>query len=569
MEEKRVARGTKSEHGAVVLRAGTRELWLRKRGGPSFGDRTLRALIGQELDCEGTLAGPTLILDRWKEVAMAKPAKARASGRASRAKKTRARAVGKKLLAKTAAPLTDADKIRHVVLLMLENRSFDQMLGGLQASIPAIDGVLPPGRSNSAGGIAFPQQPGAARKVDPDPQHATPHVLRQLAGGNGGFAADYAAAFPATSASQRQQVMSYFADGSLPALHALARSFVVCDRWHSSVPGPTWTNRLFAMSGTSAGIVDMPSGPLDLGKHAYGQPSVFRRLAEAKRSYRIYFGDFPLALLLSDQRSPSSAKHFRPLDRFFADAAGDEKRFPDFAFLEPDYLWPGANDDHPPHDVAKGQKLIARVYRALRANPALWASTLLLVTYDEHGGFYDHIAPPPAPPPDGKHTEYSFDRLGVRVPAVLVSPWLASGVCHSAFDHTSLLRLLQRKWSLGSLGLRTAAANDPLHEVALLPAARTDTPATLPVPAEKKVAAKGLAKAAAAPPLSDHQQAIVALSQALAPSAAKAASKGAKGAKRAPSRAPKTSAPAPSAAAAARSTHQRTVAFFKARGVKL
>jgi hypothetical protein len=119
----------------------------------------------------------------------------------------------------------------------------------------------------------------------------------------------------------------------------------------------------------------------------------------------------------------------------------------------------GQNDDHPPHDIMRAEKLIADVYNSIRANDPLWKSTLLIVFYDEHGGFYDHVEPPAAVPPDDHHEEYTFDQLGVRVPAILISPWVSRCVEPTQFDHTSVLRYLTDKWDLGPLGRRTAVAN--------------------------------------------------------------------------------------------------------------
>jgi hypothetical protein len=119
------------------------------------------------------------------------------------------------------------------------------------------------------------------------------------------------------------------------------------------------------------------------------------------------------------------------------------------------------NDDHPPHDVMRAEKLIADVYNALRGNEELWRSTLLVIFYDEHGGFYDHVSPPSASPPDDHREEYAFDRLGVRVPALLISPWVDSRIEHTLFDHTSLLRYLTEKWQLRPLpSRRVAEANN-------------------------------------------------------------------------------------------------------------
>jgi phospholipase C len=369
-------------------------------------------------------------------------------------------------------------QIRHVVVLMLENRSFDHMLG----AVPGVNGVSA-NWTNSDGQNTYAQtalswRDPLAREVKPDPKHETPNVLRQLADDNGGFVLDYARTYPDSTSAQRHKIMSYYPLGSLGPLHVLARTFAVCQRWHASVPGPTWTNRLFAMSGTSLGRVRMPGPP------NYGQPSVFLRLFQANRVARVYYGDVPLALLLDDQRvgvpelGYDAKSTYYPMSMFKYHATVRENRFPHFTFIEPAYTL-FANDDHPPHDPIRGQRLVAEVYNALRANQRLWRSTLLVILYDEHGGFADHVSPPRAEPPDEHQEEYTFDRLGVRVPAVFVSPWLAPQICDEVFDHTSLLRALTEKWGLGPLGARTAKAADVFAALQKTAAPREDTPAAL------------------------------------------------------------------------------------------
>jgi phospholipase C len=427
-------------------------------------------------------------------------------------------------VARAAAP---ADPFRHVVLLVLENRSFDHMLGALEPVVAGLDGVpagAPPRTNPDVAGAPVAQLAVAAPVVDPDPKHETPNVLNQLDDANGRFVKDYERAYPTLSAAQKQAVMAYHGLDTLGPLHALGRAFAACDQWFCSVPGPTWTNRLFAMSGTSRGRVKMPEGIFHPNLHRYAQPSVFRRIEEAGRSPRIYFGDFPLALLLADRRRPLAALKFRRLPAFFEDTAGAEADFPDFAFVEPRYML-DPDDDHPPHDVGAGQALIGEVYAAIRANRPLWESTLLVIAYDEHGGFYDHVAPPAGVPPDAHHEEYTFDRLGVRVPVVLVSPWIAPQVVHTRVDHTALLRSLQVRWGLGGMGQRVAQAPDVLGTVHLTIAPRSDTPALARPAAARRV--RGAPRRSLAPAqLNDHQRAIVAFSaylesQTVAPAAQK------------------------------------------------
>lgn len=377
---------------------------------------------------------------------------------------TRVEATKRRSLETSAIAAMDAasDGIEHVVVLMLENRSFDNVLGALRFAIPGLDGLpeCAPWRTNRTIGNVYEQKEGAANVVDPDPPHEHDEVLRQLRDGNKGFAQSYAnsIADPDGKSAKVAQTMLAFGVDRLPSYHAIARRAVVCNRWFSSVPGPTWTNRLFAMSGTSLGRVKMPESLFDLNLHAYDQPSVFRRLIEAGKSYRIYCGDVPLALLLEDQRTLPSLRRMKDLDEFAADFASTDE-FPEFAFIEPRYLGDEADDYHPPHDVMNGESLVAEVYDALAANPDRFARTLLVITFDEHGGFYDHVVPPETIAPDDHHDEFDFKRLGVRVPTLLVSPRLAPGVDDTLYDHTSLLRYLQAKWRLGDLGRRVAAAN--------------------------------------------------------------------------------------------------------------
>jgi phospholipase C len=215
--------------------------------------------------------------------------------------------------------------------------------------------------------------------------------------------------------------------------------------------------------------------------YVYSQPTVYERLEESRIPWRIYVGDFPQSFLMTAQWP--YAGNYAPMANFVHDAAGDPKSFPAYTFIEPSF---GAsqNDQHPPYDVWLGEALLGTVYNALRSNAALWNTTLLVVLYDEHGGFYDHVDPKTVNPglsiaPD-EHTDgFNFRTFGVRVPALLVTPWIGRGVLHTEFDHTSLLNYAIHKWNLGPLGLRAAAANN--FATALLGASRTDTPESIPV----------------------------------------------------------------------------------------
>jgi phospholipase C len=412
------------------------------------------------------------------------------------------------------------DPIEHVVVLMLENHSFDQMLGGMKAEVADIDGVDPsaPHANSDDAGRVYSQAPTSAPAIKPDPKHDTPNVLNQLANNNGGFVLDYCSN-PTTTPAQRQQIMSYYPAGALPALHELARHFVVCDRWFCSVPGPTWTNRFFVHSGTSLGRVKMPNNlfsdpALYVG---YDQDTIFDRLNERGIDWRVYYGDIPHSLVMSHQRRPENAVRHRLMAEFYADAADAGNPFPPYAFIEPRYYWPNQNDDHPPHQTARAEQLIADVYNALRGNEALWQTTLLVVLYDEHGGFYDHVSPPPTVPPDGHQEEYTFDRLGVRVPALLASPWVDPGVVHTAYDHTSLLRYLSDKWGLAPLTERVTRANSFADVIRTDGTPADNAPASITLPAgQQSLAVAGIAAISdMAEPMNEHQKSLLAFSSAL------------------------------------------------------
>jgi phospholipase C len=390
------------------------------------------------------------------------------------------------------------DPFRHVVVLCLENRSFDHMLGDFASVDSACDGVVrgPNARFNDTsqlGRILQAPNSTATFPRNADPKHELDDVLAQIGTRQGvpmgGFAEDFAKKHRKLSAAAMKgalnQVMGYFpmgssaASDSLPVLQGLAREFVVCDHWHASVPGPTWANRFFLLSGTSRGFVEMPStGNLDPLFRSYSQETLFDRLDSVKRSWKIYHDGIPQSIVLS--RLHNRFGNYHEMDRFIQDCAGFADSFPEFSFIEPRYFGSRENSQHPPSNIFAGEALLASVYQALRSNQALWESTLLVVTYDEHGGFYDHLTPGAALSPDTLNSEYAFNRLGVRVPTLLISPWLNRGLLQQTYDHTSLLKHLAVKWGFPPLGNRAAAAADFADEwrPLLRTTPRTDVPAS-------------------------------------------------------------------------------------------
>jgi phospholipase C len=377
--------------------------------------------------------------------------------------------------------------IQHVIVLMLENRSFDHMLGNLRAADYAVDGLT--GREgNYADPVAQTGQHFVTNgspyvpDVDPSPSHEFHDVMLQIyrqfivpnkiTTHNDGFAYDYAKV--AHDVSQAGKVMQCFGSDQLPALHTLAREFAICDKWFSSLPGPTWPNRFFVHCATSGGYVDN-------ALRAYDMRTIFQNLSDAQVSWRVYYHDIPQSLALTNQRQYAT-RYYEAIGAFFRDCT--ENTLPGYSFLEPRYFNGGANranDQHPIHGVAAGDNLIADVYEALRSSPA-WENTLLLITSDEHGGFYDHVLPPSAVNPDGKNApEFDFSVLGVRVPAVVVSPFIpARTIDSTVYEHSSVAATLRKLFRLPRpLTKRDDSANT-FDSVLTLSTPRTDCPTHLP-----------------------------------------------------------------------------------------
>ena len=426
---------------------------------------------------------------------------------------------GATLVKASATPATDP--IKHVVVLMLENRSFDQMLGGMTRFNPQAEGVKKgaPNSNTSSDGRTIPQAPGAAWIHKRDLNHEHDGTMLQMGSKSAamsGFVKSFQLRYPDATPDELDQVMAYYdcgdkpEDDALPALHALARNFPVCDHWFSSLPGPTWQNRFFVHSGTSLGHLKMPTQQTPQDMNIYYQETIFDRLSDANINWKIYHDGIPQSIVLTRLLTRYlSFRGYDGMDNFFTQAAGDADDFPDYAFIEPNYFGADENDQHPPTDVRQGEQLIAQVYNTLRANPALWESTLLVVTYDEHGGFYDHVPPPASVAPDSHTAEWAFDCLGVRVPTILVSPWIDPGVISTVFDHTSLLRYLCEKWNLPPLGNRMQAGAGNLRantfgpELLKRQTPRQDTPEKIGVPLVKA------AKSNSVPPIEGARESLV------------------------------------------------------------
>jgi phospholipase C len=387
------------------------------------------------------------------------------------------------------------DKVQHIVVLMMENRSFDHMLGGLKAKDDRIDGLTGNESNPDTLGNSVKVQPIAEfqGQLDPDPDHHFPAAdLQIFNGANGDPRVPNMQGFVKSYFQQRKDVehshkiMYYFTPEKLPVLTTLATEFAVFNGWFSSIPGPTICNRAFAHYGTSFGQVSM--NMFYLKKPVL---SIYERMVQAGHTAKIYYYDQASSTMEIVNLLKRQPKLFATYLQFLRDCKTG--KLPEYSFVEPNYSDHDgdggeviASDQHPDHNVQAGEMLIAEVYNAIRRNQALWETTALLIVYDEHGGIYDHV-PPPSCLPDGYSANaadtgttrpFAFDRLGVRVPAVLVSPWVPKGtvVDGRVFEHASIPNTVTN-FFLGDYADRTPRerASQTFLDVLSLPKLRTDT----------------------------------------------------------------------------------------------
>jgi phospholipase C len=405
--------------------------------------------------------------------------------------------------------------VQHVVILMLENRSFDHMLGFLYTA----EGNVSPTGQPYEGLTGNESNPGAAgpavtvSRIEPatpnayfrpgaDPGEGYMATNDQLYGSMTapanetepptcqGFVKDFAytlswqarqgrSILPGTVAAD---IMGCFTPEALPVLSGLAKGYAVCDHWFASVPTETLPNRAFACAATSQGHMDDKT-------HTFTAPSIFGLLGGHGLRWGIYgYTAEPLTKSTFTDIAQAPGGTIGLFANFTAAAAAGT--LPAFTFLEPSWGSAG-NSQHPNYDVALGEQFIHDVYEAVRGGPG-WPQTLLVITYDEHGGCYDHVPPPSgATAPDATVGEFNFGftRFGVRVPTVLVSPLIEAGTVlrvpagTTPFDHTSILKTVQQRWNLPSLTARDAAAPGA-GDVLTLATPRTDDPlAGVTVPA--------------------------------------------------------------------------------------
>jgi phospholipase C len=406
--------------------------------------------------------------------------------------------------------MAGTQRIQHVVVLMLENRSFDHIFG-YRAGVNGLSGnefnLLKPSKPVSARNPAFYVSNGApfAVPVGQGPAHSfTDANIQQYNNKNGpargfpasnsGFVASYhteltfADRVPDVTGEEIRVVMEAFAPGRLPSIGALADAFCVCDNWYSDGPGPTQPNRLYIHAGTSAGYV------INDWSHTFNFRTIYNSLQDTGYTWATY--DFDQNEVKEFSQVNTQKSCFRDFTTSFASDVQSNK-LPSYSFIIPRFLNADlpANSQHPPQDARYGDNLIADVYDALAANPDVWRNSVLIVLYDEHGGLYDHAIPPSVgvPNPDGINSpppgvtaswvpQFAFDRLGFRVPVIIASPWVARGrVDSTRYQHTSVLATLKVLFGLPSfLTRRDASANSFDSLFSELSAPRTDTPATLP-----------------------------------------------------------------------------------------
>ena len=426
-----------------------------------------------------------------------------------------------------------ASAITNVFVLMLENHSFDHIFA--MSGIAKIRAATT-ADSNKYYGQTYFVKDGAPASMTTDPGHEFADVAEQLFADNGGFAINYATSLSEDTGVPAKDhigdIMACFhTETQLPVIWQLANEYAICDQWFSSMPGPTWPNRFFVHGASSAGLDRSPKTleEAEWESHLRGfcfeHGSIYQALTKAGHQWRLYSdfcnryrdsaelmhgGWIPQVASLNgisigDVQPLDSSRHSTTWADNFANDL--QKDYPyAYTFIEPNFgrsffdkqpPYPGpsykeGSSQHPEDDPYGGECLIKAVYEAIRNSP-LWNTSLLVIVYDEHGGFYDHVPPVVATPPGDSNVNqltalngFDFKLSGVRVPAVVVSPLIAKGtVDHTVYDHTSILATLQRMLGMGHLTHRDEAANDlrPLFEHSAL-RADEDCPRTLnsPVP---------------------------------------------------------------------------------------
>jgi phospholipase C len=338
-------------------------------------------------------------------------------------------------------PPPTSSGIEHVVLLMMENRSFDHFLGWL------------PGANGRQAGLSYPDPSGAEHSTyplapdyqgcsHPDPDHSYSGGRIQYDGGRcDGWLLDTAS---------DQFAIGYYTQKDLAFLGQAAPNWTVCDNYYPAILGPTYPNRIYQHAAQT--------DRLDNSTTTSTLPTIWDRLAANGISGRYYYSDVPFLALWGAKYLPISY----PIATFFADCAAGT--LPAVSYVDPRFIDENSGtsgDDHPHADIRNGEAFLNRMYTAVMQSPA-WSSTVFIVNFDEWGGFFDHVPPSTAPIPPATQAAGDTDgRRGFRVPALIIAPWSRRGAVSSAlFDHTSVLRLIEWRWGLPALTIRDATANN-------------------------------------------------------------------------------------------------------------
>jgi phospholipase C len=346
--------------------------------------------------------------------------------------------LGRAAIASTSKlPAPARSGIDHVVVVMMENRSFDHFLGWL----PGADGKQAGLTYTDTKGVAHPTfalAPDFQGCSYHDPDHSYEGARVEWSNG----------ACDGWLRANDLWSIGYYRQRDLAFLGKVAPAFTTCDRFFASFLGPTFPNRMYSLSGVT-----------DRTSNTYTRmelPTIFDRLAAKRVSAGYYYGNFSF-LLLYQKHKEISHQHAT----FFKQCKTG--KLPSFSYIDPNWTFhdegPSSgnegNDDHPHADIRAGEYFMSQIYNAVTRSPA-WSRTLLIFTFDEWGGFYDHVLPPAA-----NDVKPEYQQRGFRVPCVLVSPYARRGrVAHGTYDHTSILKLVEWRWGLAPLSVRDAQASN-------------------------------------------------------------------------------------------------------------
>jgi phospholipase C len=351
--------------------------------------------------------------------------------------------------------MADIASVEHVILLCMENRSFDHFLGAL--SLPPwgrddVNGLrTPPSSVPDSSGQAVPawqidaSDPPAVLPDFPDVPHGKSEMVADWNDGkNDGFVKTYQEAHekdePPLDPLHKSIPMGYYTEKTLPVLYALAKEFTVCDMWFASMLSSTWPNRKYLHSGQRDGDDDTQTFP---GIRGFQTTPIYGCLDgpcgrnKKPLTWKSYFSDLPFLAFWYRFAATHAFHNFATVESFVDDCR--ENTLPSVSIVDPPFT---LADDHPPHDPELGEKFIGLVVDALTHSPA-WDNSALVLLYDECGGFYDHVPPPPSGVPNDVDAN-----LGFRVPAIIVSPYARRGAAsHTQYDHTSFIKSLQELWA--------------------------------------------------------------------------------------------------------------------------